>query len=106
MNLSVNYEELKKLSTYVETKYRELDKKFTEIISLLDEVEKNWSGNDSTIFLVKSRYYLEKERTDNEKVKDIATILEKVAGKYEYNDKLFDEQIKKESVTDEQSIHG
>ena len=106
MNLSVNYEELKELSTYVESKYLELDKKFDEIIGLLDEVEKNWVGNDSTVFLVKSRYYVEKEKIDNEKVKDIATILEKVSGKYEENDKAFDEQVKKESVTDEQSVHG
>jgi len=106
MNLSVDYEELKELSVYVENKYQELDKKFNEILSLLDEVENNWSGNDSTIFLVKSRYYVEKEKKDNIKVKDIATILDNVSKKYESNDKAFEQQVKKESVTNEQSIHG
>lgn len=102
MNLNVNYEELKDLSTYVENKYEEINKKFDEILALLDKVEENWVGNDATVFLAKSRYYVEKEKIDNDKVKDVSTILEKVSGRYEFRDKEFDEQMKKESVLDEQ----
>jgi uncharacterized protein YukE len=102
MNLNVNYEDLKELSTYVSNKYDEINKKFDEILDLLDQVEQNWVGNDATVFLAKSRYYVEKEKIDNDKVKDISTILEKVSEKYEFNDKEFDHQMKKESVIDEQ----
>ena len=102
MNLNVNYEELKRLSTYVEEKYDQINNKFDEILSLLNEVEDNWVGNDATVFLAKSRYYVEKEKIDNDKVKDISTILGKISGKYETNDREFDEQMKKESVRNEQ----
>ena len=101
MNLSVNYEELKELSTYVDNKYNEINKKFDEILDLLNQVEENWVGNDATVFLAKSRYYVEKEKIDNDRVKDISTILKKISGRYESNDKEFDEKMKKESVVNE-----
>lgn len=98
MNLSVNYIELKDLGTYVETKYDEINNKLDEILDILDRIEQNWVGNDATVFLAKSRYYVEKEKIDNVRVKDVSTILNKISGKYETNDKEFDEKIKKESV--------
>ena len=98
MELKVNYEELKDLGKYVDTKHDEINKKLEEILKLLDEVEENWEGNDATVFLAKSKYYVEKEIIDNEKVKDVSTVLGKVSGKYEGNDVAFDNQMKKESA--------
>lgn len=101
MDLKVNYEELKDLSKYVDNKHSEIEKKFKEILKLLDEVEDNWEGNDATVFLAKSKYYVEKEIIDNQRISDVSTILGKVSGKYEGNDIAFDNQMKRESALDE-----
>ena len=99
MDLKVNYEDLKELSKYVETTYENVEKKLKEILQLLNDVENNWEGNDATVFLAKSKYYVEKEIIDNSKIKDVSTILDKVSGKYKGNDVAFDNQMKRESVT-------
>jgi WXG100 family type VII secretion target len=100
MNLNVNYEELKSLSSYVNTKYEEINKVFDDISKLVDDIEKNWQGNDADVFVAKARHYIEKEKKTNEKIKDISIILDKVSQKYEGTDKEFYEKMNKESVRD------
>ena len=101
MDLKVNYEDLKDLSKYTDNTYNDVDKKLKEILALLDKVEENWEGNDATVFLAKSKYYVEKEIIDNDRIKDVSTILDKVSGKYKGNDIAFDNQMKRESALDE-----
>jgi uncharacterized protein YukE len=100
MNLNVNYEELRSLGSFVENKYEEINKLFDEISDLISDVDKNWKGNDASVFVTKANHYISKEKATNEKVKDISTILNKVSEKYEGTDKEFYEKMNKESVRD------
>ena len=61
MKLDVNYDELKELSTFVETKYEEIDKVLNEIKDLINDVDENWKGNDATVFVTKAKYYVDKD---------------------------------------------
>ena len=100
MNLNVNYEELKNISTFVDTKYEEINKIFDELNKLVEDVASNWQGNDADIFVAKAKHYIAKEKETNEKVKDVSVILDKVSQKYEGTDKEFYEKMNKESVRD------
>ena len=100
MNLNVNYEELKNISTFVDTKYEEINKIFDELNKLIDDVASNWQGNDADVFVAKAKHYIAKEKETNEKVKDVSVILDKVSQKYKGTDEDFNEKMKKESVRD------
>ncbi len=100
MNLDVNYEELKTLSAFVNSKYEEINRIFDEMSKLMEDVADKWKGNDSDVFITKAKHYIEKEKATNEKIKDVSVILDKVSQKYEGTDKEFYEKMNKESVRD------
>lgn len=96
MNLSIDYDKLGDLGSFLATKAEEIDKIYSELIDILVAIDENWKSEDSSVYMYKIVNYVKEIIKDNEQIVGTSELLTNLSNKYSEHDVKWEKDILRE----------
>ena len=82
MYFKIDYDKVSDVGFYLKNKSDELDGLYSDILGICDEIENNYKSEDSTVYLSRFRYNVEKLMKENQDLKKGSDVLRKIYSLY------------------------